>query len=106
VSQRNLGLAYAELGQFEKAWPLLRASVQKGQKDPKLYTRIAGLLDADGHSDQAEVYYRESLRMDADQMDAVLGLARVLERKGQKQQAEAFQAKARKMCPRQVAGFK
>ena len=41
----------------------------------ELGERIAEMLQADGRPKQAESYYRESLGMDGDQVDAALGLA-------------------------------
>ncbi len=101
-AQRNLGLAYSSLGQLEKSWPLLRTAAAQGVRDPALYTRVAEMLQAGGRSEQAESYYRESLAMDANQLDAVLGLAALLERTGRKGEAAEVRAKARRLCPRQA----
>jgi hypothetical protein len=100
IAERNLGLAYSNIGNLEKAWPLLRAAA--GVKDPALYTRIAAMLQIDGRYDQAEAYYRKSLAMDADQFEAVAGLARLLERTGAKSEAAQLRNKAAILCPRQA----
>jgi len=60
------------------------------------------MLQADGRYDQAEVYYRESLTMDADQLGAAAGLASLLERAGRKNEAEEFRRRAITLCPRQA----
>ncbi|MBI1792187.1 MAG: hypothetical protein HYR60_32085 [Acidobacteria bacterium] len=107
ASPRNLGLAYAELGSryrnsqwVEKAWPLLRAAAQSQPRDPALYTRIASILAADGHLDQAEQYYRRSLHLDPDQYDALTGLANALARRGRDAEAVEARRKARAMVSR------
>ena len=102
VDHRNLGLAYAELGNVEKAWPLLRAAIDAGVRDPVLYARIAGLLQADGRQEQAEAYYRQALSMDADQFDAVTGLAGLLALTGGRGEAEMLRRKAAMLSPRQA----
>ena len=100
IAERNLGLAYSNLGNPEKAWPLLRAA--NGVGDPALYTRIAAMLQAAGRYDQAETYYRESLAMDGDQLEAVVGLAHLLERIGQSTEAAQLRRRAVTLCPRQA----
>lgn len=103
IDGRNLGLAYADLGNVEKSWPLLRAAIDAGVRDPALYTRIAGMLQADGRQEQAEAYYRESLEMDGDQFEAVIGFARLLELTDRREEAEKFRRKAMILSPRQAA---
>jgi hypothetical protein len=103
IAERNLGLAYGNLGNVGKAWPLLRTAAPG--RDPALYTRIASLLQADGRYAQAEPYYRESLAMDGDQLEAVVGLASLLERTGRKSEAAPLRRKAVTMCPRHPAGL-
>ena len=103
IDGRNLGLAYADLGNVEKSWPLLRAAADAGVRDPALYTKIAGMLQADGRQEQAEVYYRQSLGMDGNQFEAVIGLARLLELTGRGEEAAGFRRTAAILCPRQAA---
>lgn len=100
-AERNLGLAYSNLGDLGKAWPLLRSAATSG-RDAALFTRIAAMLQSENRYDQAEQYYRESLAMDADQFEAVLGLARLLDRTGRKGEAAQLHRKAFTLCPRQA----
>jgi Flp pilus assembly protein TadD len=101
---RNLGLAWAEAGRRLKSWPLLREAAIEGPADPALYTSIAMLLDATGDVDKAARYYRLSLQMDGAQFEALLNLATLLERKGDKREAQALREQAAQMCPRCVSG--
>ena len=105
MADRNLGVAYSDLGQLEQSWKYLRAAVKAGARDPALYARVAAMLQADGRYEQAEVYYRESLAMDGDQLGAVAGLASLLERAGRKNEAEEFRRRAITLCPRQVTKY-
>ncbi len=105
MADRNLGIAYSDLGQLEQSWRYLRAAVKAGARDPALYTRVAAMLQADGRYEQAEVYYRESLAMDDDQLGAVAGLASLLERAGRKNEAEEFRRRAITLCPRQATKY-
>ncbi len=82
VSPRDLGLAYVRLGvaernaeYLEKAWPLLRRAAGEGKKDPELYETIGGLLESGGRREQAEAYYRLSLKQDALQPGVMRKLA-------------------------------
>jgi tetratricopeptide (TPR) repeat protein len=102
MADRNLGIAYGDVGQLEQSWKYLRAAVTAGARDPALYTRVAAMLQADGRYDQAEVYYRESLAMDADQLGAAAGLASLLEHAGRKSEAGEFRRRAITLCPRQA----
>ncbi|MBI1792191.1 MAG: tetratricopeptide repeat protein [Acidobacteria bacterium] len=79
---------------------MLRAAAQRQPRDPALYTRIASILAADGHLDQAEQYYRRSLRLDPDQYDALTGLATVLARRGRDAEVGEARRKARAMVVR------
>jgi tetratricopeptide (TPR) repeat protein len=64
------------------------------------------MLQISGRYDQAEAYYRESLAMDGDQFEAVIGLARLLERKGSKSEAAQLWNRAVILCPRQAKADK
>ncbi|MCC6364013.1 MAG: hypothetical protein IT165_10845 [Bryobacterales bacterium] len=82
VSPRDLGLAYVRMGvaernpeYLEKAWPLLRQAAGKGKKDPELYEAIGGLLESGGRREQAEGYYRLSLKQDGLQPGVMRKLA-------------------------------
>jgi hypothetical protein len=108
---RNLGLAYADAGRrlnraewIAKSWPLLREAALDGPADSALYTAIATLLDATGEVDKAARYYRLSLQLDGAQFDALMNLARLLERKGEKREAQGLRERAAQMCPRCVGG--
>jgi len=99
---RNLGLAYAELKQFERAWPLLRAAAQSRPRDPQLYTRIAMILEADGRVAQAIDVYRHALELDPDQYTAVVRLARLVAKQGDKNAAAELERRAKVLLPRGV----
>jgi Flp pilus assembly protein TadD len=97
---RNLGLAYAELNQIERAWPLLRAAADSRPVDPDLYTRVAIILEADGRMAQAIDIYRHSLDLNPHQYTAVVRLAKLLARQGDKAEAAALERRARILLPR------
>lgn len=97
---RNLGLAYAELGQIERASPLLRAAADSRPADPDLYTRVAMILEADGRTGQAIGIYRHSLDLNPDQYTAVVRLAKLLAKQGGKSEAAALAHRARILLPR------
>jgi Flp pilus assembly protein TadD len=97
---RNLGLAFAELKQIERAWPLLRAAAASRPADPELYTRIAMILEADGHTAQAIDIYRHSLDLNPDQHTAVVRLANLLARQGDEQAAAELKRRAKILLPR------
>jgi hypothetical protein len=97
---RNLGLAYAELNQIERAWPLLRTAADSRPADPDLYTRVAMILEADGRTAQAIDIYRHSLELNPDQYTAVVRLAKLLAGRGDKAEAAALERRARMLLPR------
>jgi hypothetical protein len=97
---RNLGLAYAELHQIERAWPLLRSAAGSRPRDPDLYTRIAMILEADGRTAQAIGLYRQSLELNPDQYTAVVRLAKLLAGQGSKSEAAALERRAKILLPR------
>src|SRR5262249_50689919 len=99
-TSRNLGLVYAEMNQFERAWPLLRSAADSGPRDPELYTRIGMILEADGRTAQAAEIYRRALELDPDQYTAVTRLAKLLAKQGKKMEAEALDRRARILLPR------
>ena len=99
-TKRNLGLAYAELNQFERAWPLLRAAAESQPRDPALYTRIAMILEADGRTAQAIEMYRRSLLLNPDQYAAVVRLATLLAKQGNEAEAAALKRRADLLLPR------
>jgi hypothetical protein len=99
-TQRNLGLAYAELHQVERAWPLLRAAAKSRPRDPDLYTRIATILEADGRTAQAIDMYRQSLELNPDQYTAVVRLAKLLAGQGSNSEATALERRAKILLPR------
>jgi Flp pilus assembly protein TadD len=99
-SPRNLGLAYAELHQVERAWPLLRAAAESRPRDPELYTRIATILEADGRTAHAIDMYRQSLDLNPDQYTAVVRLAKLLAGQGNKNEAAALERRAKILLPR------
>jgi hypothetical protein len=101
VAQRNLGLAYASAGSFEKAWPLLREAAQAKPKDARLYAQIAILLEADGRLPQAAGFYRMALEIDPDQDASLTRLGLLLARQGQTAEARPLLAKALVRNPRQ-----
>ena len=88
---------------MEISWPLLRAAADAGLRDPALYTRIAGMLHADGRHKQAEAYYRQSLDMDGNQFEALIGLARLLDLTGREEEARQIRLRAVVLSPRQAA---
>jgi Flp pilus assembly protein TadD len=89
---RNLGLAYAELHQIERAWPLLRSAAESRPGDPDLYTRIAMILEADGRTAQAIDMHRQALKFNPDQYTAVVRLAKLLARQGSKTESRRARA--------------
>jgi tetratricopeptide (TPR) repeat protein len=99
-TRRNLGLAYAELNQIERACPLLRAAAESGPFDPDLYTRVAMILEADGRTAQAIDIYRHSLELNPDQYTPVVRLAQLLSKQGNKTEAAALERRARTLLPR------
>jgi len=108
-SARNLGLAYAEAGRrldrgdwLQKAWPLLRQAAIEGHGDPALYAEIGTFLDAAGKRDEAIRYYRLSLESGSLEFDALVNLALLLERKGERTEAVALRKRAAEACPRCV----
>ena len=96
----KFGLAYAELHQVERAWPLLRAAAKSRPRDPDLYTRIATILEADGRTAQAIDMYRQSLELNPDQYTAVVRLAKLLAGKGSNSEASALERRAKILLPR------
>src|SRR5262249_46529091 len=98
---RNLGLAYAERKEFERAWPLLRAAAETQPHDPALYTHIGMLLEADGRAAQAADLYQRSLDLDPDQYTAVARLAKLLARQGKRKEAAVLERRAKVLLPRQ-----
>ena len=101
VAQRNLGLAYAGLGDFERAWPLLRAAAQAGVRDAAVLTQLASMLQADGHLEQALDLYGQSLKLEPFQTAALVKLGEILYRRGEKERAREVWKKALIMNPRQ-----
>jgi tetratricopeptide (TPR) repeat protein len=99
-TQRNLGLAYAELNQFERAWPLLRVAAESRPRDPALYTRIAMILEVDGRTAPAIQMYRRSLVLDPDQYTAVVRLAGLLAKQGNEAEVLALRRRAEILLPR------
>jgi tetratricopeptide (TPR) repeat protein len=97
---RNLGLAYADLKQIERAWPLLRAAAESGPSDPDLYTRVAMILEADGRTVQAIDIYRHSLDLNPDQYTPVVRLAQLLSKQGHKSEASSLERRAKILLPR------
>lgn len=109
VADRNLGLAYAELGErthniglLSRAWPLLRSAIDGGIKDPLLYARAGALMQADGRAEQAVALYRASVAIDPAQPGVLLKLAGLLERSGAADEAKRLREKASFACPRAV----
>jgi tetratricopeptide (TPR) repeat protein len=110
LTARNLGLAYAQVGQkygrpefLEKAWPLLRQAAQSKPRDAALYAEMAALLQADGRIEQAVDFYRLSLEMDPHQDLALVNLGELLYRQGEKQKARDLWKRALALNPRQPA---
>jgi hypothetical protein len=99
VASRNLGMAYAAVGNVEKAWPLLRAAAQSGPRDAALTARVAIFLHADGRREQAAELFRMALEMDATQDPAPLGL--LLAQRGARAEARRLLEKALIRNPRQ-----
>jgi hypothetical protein len=97
---RNLGLAYAELNQIERAWPMLRAAGESQPTDPDLFTRVAMILEADGRIAQAIGIYRHSLELNPDQYTPVVRLAKLLAKQGKQEEAAALDRRARILLPR------
>ena len=100
-SSRDLGLAYVELATrrkdsalLEKAWPLLRGAAGTG--DPAVHRAIAGLLEADGRSEQAVEHYRLSLRYDPTQPDVLRRLSALL---GSSEESQGFREQADRILP-------
>ncbi len=109
IADRNLGLAYAELGErtrdlrfLTRAWPLLRSAIDAGVSDPLLYARAGALMQADGRAEQAIALYRASVDMDPAQPGVLLKLAFLLEKSGMPDEAKALRKKAEFACPRAV----
>jgi hypothetical protein len=109
VADRNLGLAYAELGErtrdvrlLTRAWSLLRRAIDAGISDPVLYARAGALMQADGRPEQAIALYRASVDMDPAQPGVLLKLAALVERSGAADEAKALREKAAFACPRAV----
>ena len=88
-----------ELKQIDRAWPLLRAAADSRPADPDLYTRVAMILEADGRLSQAIDIYRHSLELNPDQYTAVVRLAKLLAKQGEKAEAAALERRARILLP-------
>jgi hypothetical protein len=110
VAARNLGLAYAAAAAqyhapalLEKAWPLLRVAAQARPRDPELYARMAGLLQAAGQTGRAAEFYQLALQLDPNQNLALVNLAGLLEQRGRRQEADRLRERALILNPRQPA---
>jgi len=101
VASRNLGLAYASIGDLEKAWPLLRSAVQAGFKDAPLYAQTAEYLEAYGHERNAVELYRLALEIDPEQDLALARLSSLLFRTGDTAGARELAERALRRNPRQ-----
>ena len=91
-SPRDLGLAYAEIATrnrdtalLERAWPLLRQA--SASPDPAVDAAIAGMLAADGKTEQAVAFYRRSLAGDSLQPAVLLKLAELLKSSAERERA-------------------
>jgi tetratricopeptide (TPR) repeat protein len=101
IAQRNLGMAYANLGAVTKAWPLLRAAAQTKPRDALLYSQIALLLEADGRLEQAIDFYRKSLEIDSGQDTALARLGILLAKHGSPIEGRSLLQRALIRNPRQ-----
>jgi len=101
MSERNLGLAYASVGELDKAWPLLRAAAQSRPKDAHLYAQLGALLEADQRTPQASEFYRLALSIDPNLDLALTRLAVIRNETGDHEEARRLALRALARNPRQ-----
>ena len=73
-----------------------------GLHDPALLTRTGLMLQADGRKEQAIGYYRRSLAIDGNQIEALLNLATLTADAGNRAEATGLRKRASVLCPRCV----
>lgn len=81
----ELGILLLEQGRDDEAEPFLRAAEGYGSD-----FHLAWLLEGRGQFDDAERLYRELAENDDDQVHAMAGLVRMLERRGETEQARPW----------------
>jgi hypothetical protein len=79
ASKRDLGLAYAIVGDRERARPLLEGALGD---DPEVLVYLAGIDREGGRKDRAESLYRRALRLAPGDVSALVGLGAIVFERG------------------------
>lgn len=91
----NLGVERMQAGEHREAFLYLRKGLEVDPAFPPLWTNLGALYARAGHPDLAETAYRETLRLDPDEMVAISNLATSFERRGDAVRAAQYRELAR-----------
>ena len=87
---RDLGLAYAAVGDDDRAAPLLEAAQKRDSGDVAVLQQLAQIYDRRGETEQAVSLYQRILRMDQTEVAARVNLASIYARRGRSAEAIAL----------------
>jgi len=94
VSDRDLGMAYAQVADESRAFELLKAA-----DDPPALAQLAHLYDLRSYEDRAASLYERALRADPSQIEAANNLGAILLKRGRVDQAMRLWSDAVKRSP-------
>jgi hypothetical protein len=84
ASKRDLALAYAIVGDRERARPLLESAIGD---DPEVLVYLAGIDREGGRKERAESLYRRALRLAPGDVSALVGLGAIVFERGDRAEA-------------------
>ncbi len=98
-AKANLALLYEITGQLEKAQQLSQYVAEKRSENPYYHIMLGHEALLLNNVAQALVHYKKGLSLDRRSSEAMLGLAKVHLRLGQREQAEQYLLLAEKYAP-------
>lgn len=101
----NLGIAYVELGQIEKAFEQFSKSVAMDPTDPKAHMNLGHVLGTLGHHGEALAAYREAVRLDPGLYAGYMSLSFTLRRLGRPEDAFDPLKKAMELDPKRTGAY-
>jgi protein O-GlcNAc transferase len=95
----NLGMAYSQLNDNEKALKYFMLALQINSNDIGSYNSIGITLEGMGKADEAVVYFKEALKRAPQQIDAYVNLGNVMLRTGRMDEAVLYYTEALRRDP-------
>jgi tetratricopeptide (TPR) repeat protein len=98
---RGAASIYLELEHPAQAVPLLEMLVRVSPSDPHAHSELAAAYFGSGNMEGAEKHYQDALRLEPNQLSALLGLGYILVRRGEDQEAIPLLEKAAAAAPKE-----